>query len=260
MSSITKPKKKDDVNNKAVGTASTNNTELLTFNDDEMGIYNEVTEELKQDNENFSDLIQFPEEKPDMTEDQLLKLEEDPNIKTLERDVYDPPSINDTIPDNEQVGMISNDDISKIKKDAIDERNSTVAWLASSNDISLHIYAGSKNGKAIWIEKKYYFNPISQRQQLHLNQLKARQATISVDNTLLLNQPINTLTDQQKAFMRLAPIMIEVAGYRLTQEEARLRLGMSADDFSKVQTDEYNLAQRVIEWRTLYPPRSRRGR
>jgi hypothetical protein len=237
-----------------------NDDDLLSFNEDEMGIYNEISKELKQDNENFSDLAQFPEEKPDMSQEQLKKLEDDPDTKTLERDPYDPPTLNDAISGNAEVGKLTNQDLEKIKKDAIDDRNNTVAYLAAERDIAIHIYAGSRGGKSVWIEKRYYFNPISMRQDMHLNQLRSRQATLSVHNTLLLNQPIHTLTDQQKAFMRLAPIMIDVAGYRLTEEEARLRLGMSADDFSKVQKDEYNLVQRVLEWRTLYPPPYRRER
>lgn len=232
----------------------------MDFNEGELDLFSEVTEsELKWDNADFDDLKVFPEDK-DLPDNELMKIMEDKNIKTLVRDEQDTPQITDTIKQNEEIGRLTNEEVVKIKKDYIDEKNNLIVWLAAKSTITLHVYAGNRDGKAIWVEKDFRFNSLNKRQEMQLNMLNSRVRTISVRSTLLQNKPMSTLADEEKEFMQLAPGMIEVAAYRLSEMEAKLRLGMTPDDFAKVQADEYSLALQVLAWRTQNVPYYKRGR
>lgn len=235
-------------------------SDILDFNEGETDLFKDVTEkDLGWDNEDFTDLqteIQIPE-----TSDKDLEgILANKSIKTLVRDEQDNPTIGDTLKNNEEVGRLTNEEVIKLKKDYVDEKNNLIVWLAAKSTISLHIWAGNRDGKAIWVEKEFRFNSINKKQEMDLNMLNSRVRTISMRSTLLQNKPMNTLSDGEKRFMVLAPMMIDIAAYRLSEREAKLRLGMTTDDFAKVQVDEYTLALQVLVWRTQNIPFSKRGR
>lgn len=234
--------------------------DIIKFDDEEMELFDDIAnKELGMDNETLSDLKVLPESK-DLSDGELDDLIDNKENKILTRDEEDTPSIMDTLKSTDEIGRLTNEQIEEKKKQYVDEKNNLIVWLAAKSTISLHVYAGNRDGKALWEEKTFRFNSINKRQEMALNLLASRVKTISVRNALISNKAMTSLTDEEREFLSLAPLMIEVAAYRLSEKEAKLRLGMSPEDFAKVQADEYSLALQVLVWRTQNIPYYKLGR
>ena len=115
-------------------------------------------------------------------------------------------------------------------------------------------------GKALWIEKKFYFNPITKREDLGLRLKVGRAEEIRLAYQQTLAKPADSLTQKDYQFLRDCQYIIDVANYEMQALEAKLRLGMTEDDFSRVSHEEYTFALQVINYRTIAPPFSKQRR
>lgn len=227
------------------------------LNDDEQKVLNKISEDLQIDIENETDLEEIPNN-PELSGQELEKIIEDKSIKTIIRDSNDAPTISDTLSDNTVIGQLTKEDLTKIQEESNNERNKLIVTLAAFPTIKLHLNAGMREGKTVWIEKEFPFNAIDKWQELKINTLRARMQTISLKHALLQNKKIVDLTEDESNFLMKSSYMIEISGYRLSEYEAKLRLGMSPEDFARVNVDEYTLALQVLLWRTNNRPSFKR--
>lgn len=236
----------------------TKKKDVIVFEDKEVELLKKNTEGL--DLENESDLLEIPEDIPELTPKDLDKIIESKDVKTLLREPNDNPSIADTFSETDIIPELTESEIEALKKEIVDRHNNLVMQLATNDSIKLHINAGMKNGKMVWIEKNFYFNSIDKGQELKLNLLNARLRSIASKHTILGTKPIGELTEQEQEFLSNSQMMIEIAAYRLSEYEARLKFGMTADEFAKVDANEYNIATSVYLERTKANPSYRRRR
>lgn len=227
----------------------------IEFQTEENTEYDKVTKELGFDNENQSDLevVNMPKE---LDEDKLQELVDDPRNKALVREPNNNPIIEDTLDDNEQLPSFDNKTIKKMREDAVEHKNNLVVFLGSKETIKLHISKGRLNGKKVWITKEFWFNSIDKREDFKLKVLKARMDSLNYKNNNIGAKLVKDTTDEEKDFLFKAPLMVEIAGYRVQEYEANLRLGMTADDFGGVDMDEYALALLALGWRSINVPYS----
>jgi hypothetical protein len=233
--------------------------EILTFNDEEKKLLEESTSEIGVDLENHSDIQDIPSI-PDLSESELDKIVNDKSIKTIMTDVGRTPTIKDTLKDTDDIGKLTKEEIDQIKKGYAEEKEQLMMLLACEDSIKLHVYGGMKNGKSIWIEKEFIFNSIDKRQELQLNLLKARSGTLNVKYNVLSTRSAASLTEEEFEFLSKAQFMTEIAAYRLNEYEARLIFGMGAEDFSRVDITEYNIALQTYIYRMQNIPLYKRGR
>jgi hypothetical protein len=233
---------------------------VIQFKDDERQLFEQVSNELNIDNKNHSDLKSPPEEVPDPSQEEIIDLLKDKNIKTTVVEQGDVPPIRNVLDDTDQIGMVTDDEIRKIKDDNDRERKNMTMLLGTKDSMNLDIKVGMKDGKSVFMQKKYYFNSISKREEMQLGMKRARLNQINTEYQVLARKSYSDLTDEEAEFVGLAPAMIEIGSYQLSEFEAKLRLGMSAEDFARVDVIQYGFALQVIGWRTMNPRFSRQGR
>jgi hypothetical protein len=73
--------------------------------------------------------------------------------------------------------------------------------LADNYTIKLHLNAGMKDGKNVWIEKEFYFNSFDKKAEFGLNILAARMKSMATKHTLLMNKEISDLTPGEQNFL-----------------------------------------------------------
>ena len=232
----------------------------ISFRDDEKKLFNDVSKELGMDNENFSDLKNPPPDIPDTSEEEIIDLLNNKNIKTTVIENGKAPPLQNILDDTDQVGMVTDDEIRKIKEDNDRERKNMTMLLGTKDSMNLDIKIGMKDGKSVFMQKKYYFNSISKREEMQLGMKRARLNQINTEYQVLARKPYDELDDSEVDIVALAPAMIEIGSYQLSEFEAKLRLGMSAEDFARVEVVQYTFALQVIAWRTMNPRFSRQGR
>lgn len=243
-------KKPEDNNQEANSIAD---IKKIKFDKDEMNLLSSSGKELGIDNENFSDLKDLPRV-PDMSEDQINKVLNDEETRTLIKNVDEDPHITETLREGEEIGRLSNKDFKEIAEQVNTERQNLIMWLGSQPRIRLHIKAGEKNNKTVWVEKEFPYRSLDKRQELNVSLLRARLQAIQIKHNILGNKQLNTLNDEEKSFLDLSQFMIEIAGYRVAEYEARLRFGMTSEDFARVDSTEYNLATQAYLWRVINVP------
>lgn len=225
----------------------------LAFKTEEIEVYDNVTKEMGWDNKNQEDLTTLP--KPEeLTEQQKLDLMKDPTVRTITKDPNDNPTYMDTIRDNEEVPDLTNKVIKEMKDEAVDAKNNLIVWLGSQEKIRMHISKGMIKGKKLWVEKEFWFNSIDKTQELEMKMLQSRQISLGYKNTIIANKPTNTLQEEEVEWLYQAPIMINVAEFRYSAYEAKIRFGMEWSDFASVDTDEYAIALAALGWRTINLP------
>jgi hypothetical protein len=110
-------------------------------------------------------LIFIPQETEELTAEQLDQVLADKNVKILIRDIGNNPTIMDTFPFNTNVAELTLE-INQRKPDKVDRYNNLVLMLADNDTIKLHLDAGMKDGKKIWIEKNFILIHLIKRRSL----------------------------------------------------------------------------------------------
>lgn len=225
----------------------------LSFNEEEIKVFDEVTEDLGFDNENQEDLteVKIPKELDDQEKIDLLN---DSKVKTLLTEPNEQPDITDTLDDDDEIPDLTNKAIKELKDDATNARNNLIVWLGSQEKIKLHIGKGMINGKKLWVEKEFWFNSIDKTQELKLKMLLSRSQTLGYKNTITANKDTRILTETEIDFLYKAPIMINVAEFNYAAYEAKIRFGMEWQDFASVDTEEYGMAIAALAWRSVNVP------
>ena len=244
----------------AVKSSSRKKQKTISFRDDEMKLFKDVSKELGMDNENFSDLKTPPADIPDTPQEEIIDLLNNKNIKTTVMDDGKAPPLTNIMDETDEMGMVTDDEIRKIKDDNDRERKNLTMLLGTKDSINLDIKIGMKDGKSVFVQKKYYFNSISKREEMQLGMKRARLNQINTEYQVLARKPYEELDDNDVDIVSLAPAMIEIGSYQLSEFEAKLRLGMPAEDFARVEVIQYTFALQVIAWRTMNPRFSRQGR
>ena len=254
----------DDNNNKKPqknkSVKSQKKKKTISFKDDEMKLFNDVSSELKMDNKNFSDLKVPPTEIPDASQEEIIDLINDKNVKTTVVENGQAPPITNIMDDTDQLGSVTDDEIRKIKANNDRERKNLQMLLGTKDSMNLDIKIGMKDGKSVFMQKRYYFNSISKREEMQLGMKRARLNQINTEYQVLARKPYDELEEDEVEIVAMAPAMIEIGSYQLSEFEAKLRLGMSAEDFARVEVIQYAFALQVIAWRTMNPRFSRQGR
>ena len=245
---------------KSVKSSNKSKKKTISFKDDEMKLFNDVSSELKMDNKNFSDLKVPPNEIPDASQEEIIDLINDKNIKTTVVENGQAPPITNIMDDTDQLGSVTDDEIRKIKADNDRERKNLQMLLGTKDSMNLDIKIGMKDGKSVFMQKRYYFNSISKREEMQLGMKRARLNQINTEYQVLARKPYDELEEDEVEIVAMAPAMIEIGSYQLSEFEAKLRLGMSAEDFARVEVIQYAFALQVIAWRTMNPRFSRQGR
>ena len=220
---------------KSVKNSSRKKNKTISFKDDEMKLFTDVSKEFNMDNKSFSDLKVPPPDIPDASQEEIIDLINDKNIKTTVVENGQAPPITNILDSTDQIGMVTDDEIRKIKEDNDRERKNMTMLLGTKHSMNLDIKIGMKDGKSVFVQKKYYFNSISKREEMQLGMKRARLNQINTEYQVLARKPYDELEDDEVDIVALAPAMIEVGSYQFSEFEAKLRLGMSAEDFARVQ-------------------------
>jgi hypothetical protein len=223
------------------------NRDLLTLEPREKEILNETAQELNIDLEHNTDLNIIPPESQDLSEDELSKLVEDKDTKTLERDIGDNPTIMDTLRNPEDLGKLSIQDIKNIGEEKAARRYELIMNLANADTLKLHLNMGIRNNKEIWVEKEFWFKSFDQKERFRLSTLEARYNSLRIKQGVLLNKTYNQLTEEDNQFMISAPFAINVSYYRLQEYEYRLKFGMAYDEYTRVSSSELDLAREIYD-------------
>jgi len=242
--------------------------DLIVFEEKEKELLEQTAQDLQIDLQNDSDLLQNLEQFEDLSNEQLDQVIEDKNVKTLIRDLGNNPTIMDTIPSNSKVAELTLEEIKQRKQDKIDRRENLILMLADSDTIKLHLDAGMKDGKKVWIEKEFYFNSFDKKAEFSLNILAARLRGMATKHTLLMNKNMDELSPGEQNFLMNSQLMIEVASYRLQEYEVKLKFGMTPQEYSRVDSKELDIAraafaehaQNVPSYRQRPPSSGSKGR
>jgi hypothetical protein len=223
------------------------NRDLLTLEPREKEILDETAQELGIDLENNTDLNIIPAESQDLSQDELNKLIEDKDIKTLERDIGDNPTIMDTLKHPEDLGKLSIQDIKNIGEEKAARRYELIMNLANADTLKLHLNMGIRENKEIWVEKEFWFKSFDQKERFRLSTLEARYNSLRIKQGVLLNKTYSQLTEEDDRFMISAPFAINVSYYRLQEYEYRLKFGMTYDEYTRVSSAELDLAREIYD-------------
>jgi len=228
--------------------------DLIVFEEKEKELLEQTAQDLQIDLQNDSDLLQNLEQFEDLSNEQLDQVIEDKNVKTLIRDLGNNPTIMDTIPSNSKVAELTLEEIKQRKQDKIDRRENLILMLADSDTIKLHLDAGMKDGKKVWIEKEFYFNSFDKKAEFSLNILAARLRGMATKHTLLMNKNMDELSPGEQNFLMNSQLMIEVAAYRLQEYEVKLKFGMTPQEYARVETKELDIARAAFMEHTQNVP------
>lgn len=232
---------------------------IFEFSPDEFDLLSQQNSELKIDDENNTDLLQTPDNKPDLSEKELDKIAKDPKYNTTITEHGEVPSLLNTLGPTDSLGKITDVEVNDINTRNDKDRKNLIILLAAKDYINLDIHIGDKDGKAMYIQKQYYFKSISKKEELQLKLKQARLTQLSHRYTILVNKEGRGWTDEEAEFITMAQAMMEIASYQFMEHEAKLKLGMPHDDFARVETQQYGLALSVINRRNQYPSFSNRG-
>lgn len=234
-----------------------NEDEIIVIDDNIKQAAKKALEELNIDTKNNSDLLNKDLPDIQLSEEHVQKIINDTSVKKLYKEPYEQPLIEDTLDSNEQLVKLTKEEIQTKREDMNLERQSMIMILSAKQYIKLHLKTGMVEGKALWVEKKYYFNPITKREDLALRLKVGRAEDIRLSYQQTLGKPADKLTDRDYKFLKDCQYLIDVANYEMQATEAKLRLGMSEDDFARISHEEYTFALQVINYRTIAPPFSR---
>lgn len=233
---------------------------IFEFSQEEFEMLNKTNEEMNIDDVEFSDLKNLPTEPPMPSDKELDDIINDPKYNATVLNTNETPPILNTLGPNDQLGKITDEDVLKIQTNNLKHKKNLIVLLASKDHINLDIKIGMRDGKSIFIQKPFYYNAIDKKEEFKLKMRSARLSQISHKYTIIVNRQDRAWTDQEGDFLSLAPAMIEIASYQLAEDDAKLRLGMSAEDFARVDVVQFQLAKQVIDWRTANPSFSNLGR
>ena len=226
---------------------------VIKFTDEEFELYNRTNQELDIDQENYTDLKNLPPTPKGPSDKELDRIIKDTQTKTTLVDPGKTPSLMNTLGPNDRLGKVTDEDVKNIKERNEADRKNLIILLADKEAITLDIKIGVKEGKSVYVQKKFYFNSIDKQEEFALGMKKARLSQIPQRYTRLASKELATLNDEEQEFLELAHMLLEVASYQFSEYEAKLRLGMSAEDFARVDVIQYGLALQVLGWRTLNP-------
>jgi hypothetical protein len=232
---------------------------IIKFTDEEFDLYNRTNQELGIDQEHYEDLKTLPQTPKGPSEKELDKIIKDVNTKTTLIDPGNTPSLMNTLGPNDRLGKVTDEDIENIKARNEKDRKNLIILLADKEAINLDIKLGVKEGKSVYVQKKFYFNSIDKREEFDLGMKKARLAQIPQRYTRLNAKLQAKRTEEEEEFLELAHMLLEVASYQFSEFEAQLRLGMPAEDFARVDVIQYGLALQVLAWRMTSPSSSNQG-
>jgi len=226
---------------------------VFEFSQEEFNMLNEQYQEMNIDNENFSDVKNIPQSPPDATDKELDEIINDPKYNTTVTDPGQMPPINNTLDSNDRLETISDEEVRSIINESDRYQKNLIVLLASKDHINLDIKIGVKEGKSVYIKKPFYYNSLHKREDFQIKMRNARLSQISHKYTIIINRQDRTWNDQEAEFVSLAPAMMEIAAYQQAEMEAKLKFGMSPEDFARVDDTQFRLAQKVMEWRTTHP-------
>ena len=213
----------------------------------EQDIIDKTVSELNIDLQNNSDLNILPPESQDLTNEELDKMVEDPDVNTLERDIGNNPTIFDTLKHPEDLGRLTIQDIKNIGEERAARRYELILNLANADTLKLHLNMGIRNNKEIWVEKEFWFKSFDQNERLRLATLEARYNSLKIRQGVLLNKTYNQLTDQDNDFMITSPFTLNAAYFRFQEYEFKLKFGMTYDEYTRVSSTELDLAREIYE-------------
>lgn len=226
---------------------------VIKFTDEEFELYNQTNKELNIDQENYTDLKNLPPTPKGPSDKELDKIIKDSQTKTTLVEPGKTPSLMNTLGPNDRLGKVTDDDVKKIKERNEADRKNLIILLADKDGITLDVKIGMKEGRSVFVQKKFYFNSIDKKEEFDLGMKKARLSQIPQRYTRLASKDLATLNDEEQEFLELAHMLLEVASYQFSEFEAKLRLGMSSEDFARVDVIQYGLALQVLGWRALNP-------
>jgi hypothetical protein len=228
-------------------------TNIIKFTDEEFDLYNRTNQELGIDQEHYEDLKTIPSTPKGPSEKELDKIIKDVNTKTTLVDPGNTPSLMNTLGPGDRLGKVTDEDVKAIKDRNEADRKNLIILLADKEAITLDIKIGVKEGKSVYIQKKFYFNSIDKKEEFDLGMKKARLSQIPQRYTRLAAKDQAKRSEEEEEFLELAHMLLEVASYQFSEYEAQLRLGMPPEDFARVDVIQYGLALQVLGWRTLNP-------
>ena len=255
-----KDNKKPPSSNNTKNNTNTDTNDVIVFEDKEKDLLKETADRIGIDLENDSDLLSSPSSMPeDFKPEDIDKIMEDKNNKTLIRDLGNNPNLFDTVSQNDKKGNptqgnLTAADIQNIRDEKETRRNELILQLANADSMKMHLVIGMKDGKNVWLEKEFYFISYEQRQRFALSLLLARVDSIGKKYTLLNYKPMNTLTESEQNFLMHGRMMGEVAGYRYQEFEFKLKFNMSPEDYARIPMDELDLAREVYDEHIRFDP------
>jgi hypothetical protein len=232
---------------------------IFEFSQEEFNMLNDQYKELSMDNEEFSDLKDIPESPPAATDKELDEIINDPKYKTIITEPGENPPINNTLGPDDRLGKITDEEVTNITNKNLRHKKNLIVLLASKDHINLDIKIGVKEGKSMYIQKSFYYNSLNKKEEFQIKMRNARLSQISHKYTMIINRQDRSWNEQESEFVSFAPAMMEIAAYQQAEMEAKLKLGMSAEDFARVDVTQFQLAQQVIDWRTTSPSFSNLG-
>ena len=227
--------------------SNNNDDDIIVFESKEKELLDETAKDLNIDLANDSDLHNIPPDIEDLKPEDLDKLINDKDTKTLIREIGNNPTIMDTIRNSDDLGNLSLEDIKQIGEEKAATRYELIMNLANADTLKLHLNMGIRDNKEIWIEKEFWFKSFDQKQRFYLSTLESRLQSLRIKHTLLINKPFQELTEADRNYMVIAPMMINIASYRYQEYEYKLKFGMTTDDYNRVSSAELDLAREIYE-------------
>jgi len=234
-----------------------NEEEIIIIDDTLKEATDKALKDFNMDVDTNKDLVNVELPDIEMSEKQLDDIVKDTTVKKIYKEPHESPTIEETLGTNEQYISLTKDEINDFRDQMNQDRQSMLMLLAAKPYIKLHLKTGMVDGKTMWIEKKFYFNSITKREDLGLRLKLNRSEDIKLTYQQTLSKPSSELTQKDYKFLKECQYILDVANFEMQAYEAKLRMGMSYEDFSRCNMDEYTFALQVINWRTIAPPFSK---
>jgi hypothetical protein len=248
-----------DSNKPSISSKKKEGGNIIKFTDEEFDLYNRTNQELGIDQEHYEDLKTLPQTPKVPSEKELDRIIKDVNTKTTLVDPGKTPSLTNMLGPNDRLGRVTDEDMELMKARNEKDRKELIMLLAEKETINMDIKLGVKEGRSVYVQKRFYFNSIDKREEFDLGMKKARLAQIPQRYTRLTAKPQAKRSEEEEEFLELAHMLLEVASYQFSEFEAQLRLGMPPEDFARVDIIQYGLALQVLAWRTMSPSSSSQG-
>jgi hypothetical protein len=251
----------DNINDNTPTTPTTKPKKpIMEFSSDEfkMLVDEKKVADIPEDNK---DLLELPEQQDTtpISEKELNKIIKDPSKRTTVMNEGELPPLENVLDEGTEIGNITNKEYQTLLDEQEGNRKKLMVKLANSFHINIDLTIGVKDGKTVYMSKKYYFNPLNNRETLRMKLKQARLSEITHRYTAIMAKRPATWTAEEAEFAPLAQFMIEIAGYQYLEYEAKLKLKMPPEDYARADTDQMKIAMDVMAEREKNPYSSRQG-